>query len=54
MTIRILTGLQKRVEDMNKTLNTTIRNNIVEIKGTINERRNTLDGMTSRMEKAEE
>ena len=32
MTIRILTGLEKRVEDMSETLNTKIRNNIAEIK----------------------
>ena len=39
---------------MNKTLNTDIRNNIVEIKGTINENGNILDGINSRMEEAEE
>ena len=33
--IRILTGLEKRVEDMSDTLNTEIRNNIAEIKGPI-------------------
>ena len=48
--IRMLTGLEKRVEDLNKALNIEIRNNIAEIKGSINEMRNTLDGMNSRME----
>ena len=35
---------------MSETLTTDISNNIVEIKGPINERRNILDGMSSRME----
>ena len=39
MIIRILTGLEKRVEAMNGSLYTKIRNNIVEIKGSINEMR---------------
>jgi len=34
MIIRMLTGLEKRVEDMSETLNTEIRNKI-EIKGSI-------------------
>ena len=42
--IKILTGLDKRVEDMSKTLNTNIRNNTVRKKGVINKMRNTLDG----------
>ena len=50
---RILTGLEKGLEDMSETLNTEIRNNIAEIKGSINEMRNMLDGMNSRLEKAE-
>ena len=52
--IRILTGLEKRVEDMSETHNTEIRNNKAEIKDTINEMRDTPDGMNSRMEEAEE
>ena len=54
MIIRILNELEIKVEVMSKPLNTKIRNNIVEIKGSINEMRNTLDGMSSRLEKAEE
>ena len=50
---RILTGLEKKVEDMSETLNTQIRNNIAEIKGTVNKVRNTLDGMSSRVEETE-
>ena len=50
MSIRILTELEKRVEDVNETLNTEIRNNIAEIKDTMNKMRNTLDGMNSSME----
>ena len=42
--IKILTGLDKRVEDMSETLNTNIRNNTVRKKGVINKTRNTLDG----------
>ena len=38
---------------MNKTLNTEIRNNIAEIKGSINKIKNTFDGMNSRMEEPE-
>ena len=52
--VRILTGLEKRVEDISETLNTEIRNNIAEIKGSINEMRNMLDGINSRLEEAEE
>ena len=48
--IRILTRLEKRVEDVSKTFNTEIMNHIVEIKGSINKRRNTLDGMNSKLE----
>ena len=43
--IGILTKLEKRVEDVSKTLNTEIRNNIAEIKGLINEMRIMPDGM---------
>ena len=41
MSIRIL-ELSKRVKDMRQTLNTQIRNNIAEIKSSINEMRSTL------------
>jgi len=54
MIICIITGLEKRVEHINETINTEIRNNIAEIKGSINEMRNMLDGMNSRLEEAEE
>ena len=33
MIIKILTGLDKRVEDISETINPGIRNNIAEIKG---------------------
>ena len=45
MNTRILTGLEKRVEDMSETFNKEIRNNMPEIKCSINEMRNTLEGM---------
>ena len=51
---RILTGLEKRVEYMSEPLYTEKRNDITEIKGSINEMRNMLDGMNSRMETPEE
>ena len=54
MIIRMLTGLEKRVEGMSETLNTEIRNNIAKIKGTINDMRNALDGVNNRMVEAEE
>ena len=34
--IRLLTGLEKRVEDMSETVNTVIKSNVAEIKGSIN------------------
>ena len=43
MIIRILPGLERRVEDMSETLNK-------QNKGSINKIRNTLDGMNSRLE----
>ena len=39
MYTRIHTGLEKRVEDMSKALNTEIRSNITEIKDTISQMR---------------
>jgi len=36
--IRMLTGLEKRVEDLSETLSTEIRNTIAEIKCSINEK----------------
>ena len=47
MIIRILPGLERRVEDMSETLNK-------QNKGSINKIRNTLDGMNSRLEETEE
>ena len=52
--IKILTGLEKRAENISETLNTEIRNNIAEIKDSINELKNPLHGMNSRLEEAEE
>ena len=52
--IRILTRFEKRVEDMSEILNTEIRNNKAETKGSINKMRNTLDVMNSMLEEAEE
>ena len=40
MIMWILIRIEKRVEDISETLNTEIRNNIVEIKGSINETKN--------------
>ena len=40
--IKILRGLEKRGEDMSKTFNPEVRNNIAEIKGPINEMRTCL------------
>jgi len=54
MIIKILTGLEKRVEGISQTINTEIRNNRAEIKGSINKIRNMLNGMNSRLEEAEE
>ena len=54
MAIRIISGLEKRVEDRCKTFNTKIRKNIAEIKGSLNKMRNMLDGVNSRMEEGEE
>ena len=50
MIIRILTGLEKRVENISEMINMEIRNNI-EIKGSTNKMRNTSDRKKSRMEK---
>ena len=54
MTTRILIRLEKRVEDINEALTTKIRNNISEVKGSLNEMRNIPDGMNSRLEEAED
>ena len=43
----------KRAEDISDTFNTGIRNNIAEIKSSINEMKNMLHGINSRMEEAE-
>ena len=39
---------------MNETCNPEMRHNVEEIKDSINERRNALDGMNGRIEEAEE
>lgn len=54
MITKILTGLEKRVEEMSETLNTKIRTNTAEIKGSINEIRYTLDKINSSLEEVEE
>ena len=54
MSIRILSKHEKRVDSISETANTEMRNNIAEIKGSINKRRNTLDGMNCRLEEAGE
>ena len=51
---RIHTGLEKRMEDMNETLNIEIRNNIAETNSSLNEMRNRFDVMNSGMEEARE
>ena len=53
MIIRIRTGLEKRLKDMSETLNTE-RRITEEIKSIINDMRNTLGRMNSRLEEAEE
>ena len=54
MVIKILTGLEKRVEDISETLNNEIKKNQSEMKNTINEIKNTLDGINNRVDEAEE
>lgn len=49
MIIQILARLEKTVEDMSETLKPEIRNNIAEIKVSINEMRKILNGKNSRM-----
>lgn len=51
---KIFAGLKKRVEHISETLNTEIRNNRAEAKGSINEIRNTHDGMNCRLDETEE
>ena len=54
MIIKILTGLEKKVENISETINTEIRNNIADIKWSISQVRNMIDGINSRMEEEEE
>ena len=54
MIINTLTGLEKRVEDISKTLNKQIKKNLSEMKNIINEIKNIPDGKNSRLEAAEE
>lgn len=53
MNIRLLTALEKRMEYISETVNPEIRNNIAEIKGSVNKMRNLLDGMNSSLEETE-
>ena len=50
MIIKILIGIEKRVEDMSYSLNAEIKKNIAELKGSINKMNNMLDRMKSKME----
>ena len=52
-TIKILIGLGERVEDIRETLKKNIKKN-QSMMNTINEIKNTLDGINSRLEEAEE
>ena len=55
--MRLLTGLEKRIEDMSETLNTKIRHDIADNKRLNKMRskmRNTLDRMNSRLEEGEQ
>ena len=57
MVIKILTGLEKRMEDPNKTLNKereNIKKNQSEMKNSITEIKNTQDGINSRLGETEE
>ena len=51
--IKILNGLEKRVEDISETLHKEIKKNQSEMKSTIIEIKNTLDGINSRLEEAD-
>jgi len=54
MIIKIVTGLEERVEDFSETLSTEIKNNQSEIKNITNEIKNTPDGLNSRVDESEE
>ena len=51
MIIKILTGLEKGMEDKREIPNTEIKNNIEEIKRSINEMKNMIDVINSRLKK---
>ena len=50
---KILTRLEKRLEDLNEALNTEIKQNQPVMKNIIIEIKNILDGINSRLEEAE-
>ena len=54
MIIKILNGLEKTMEDINKTFNTEINKKQSEMKNTITEIENTLDGINGRREAEEQ
>jgi len=54
MIIKILTGLEERVEDISETLKKEIKKNQSEMKNTTIEIKNIFDGIHSRPEKTEE
>ena len=45
MIIKILTGLEKRVEDISDILNKDIQNYILDMKNSMNETQNTINGI---------
>lgn len=57
MIIKVLTGFEKKVDGLNENFNKkieTIKNKQLELKSTLIDRKNTLDGISSRLEDAEE
>lgn len=54
MFIKILNGLERRVENISDTLTTEMKKNQPDIKNIIIEFKNTLDGTNSRLEESEE
>lgn len=51
--IKILTGLDKRMEDINEILQIALKRNQSKVKYTIHEIKNTLDGINSRLQEEE-
>ena len=53
MIIKILTGLEKGVQDISETLDKEMKKNQSEMKNRINEMESTLDGIYTRLQEAE-